>query len=460
MATLRPTRTRTRNRRRRDEPLARVTVLRGSLVLASFAGLVYLALSVYNGVPTANYATYKVSVPTIGNLLEHDAVRIAGKRVGQVSAIDLGADGRPLVKLQLDPGTKLPRDTRVVIRANGLLGARYVELTPGHDRALLAHGATIRGGTRSFTNGLPEVLDTFDGATRRSLRRDVDALSTGLVGLGAPLNGAVRDLGIGPRRLDEVARAVLARDGAAARLIPSLDAAIGALEPARGYIRPGLTSLSTAVRPLITERAATRATLRAAPAALDAITPGLTRGRRLLASVRDLAGAAATTLPQAPAAFRDLSVLLGAARRPLRRLVPDLKHRLPVAATGVRDLLGDVDAKLVPELKQTVDRLRPQLRYIGSHGCDFANFGAVMRSMTGFGQAGSGPNGPAMAFRLEIALPAGGELAGVDANGPLGAGLFKRVGYEAPCTYLSKPYPQLTQDPLGILTPTQGRSAR
>jgi virulence factor Mce-like protein len=453
-------RTSRRSSRRRDQPLARATVLRGSLIFAAFLGILYLAQSLYDGVPTTDYRKVYVSVPTVGNLLSHDAVRIGGTRVGQVHTIDLGDDGRPRVRLQLNPGTELPADTTVAIRANGLLGARYVQLVPGKRSDLLGDGATITGDSRSFTNGLPETLDTFDAPTRKGLQGVTEELSAGVVSQGGSLNGALRGFAIGTPKFVAIVRSVLARDGAASRLIPSLDSAMRSLAANRDTVRPGFTALPRAVRPFVTERDATRATLEQAPATLSATTSGLTRGRRLLGAVRRFAEAAAVTLPPAPDALRDLSVLLGEAKAPLRRLVPDLDRRLPDTAVGVRNLLVDVDKKLVPKATQAVDLSRPQLRYIGKHSCDFTNFGASMRSMTGFSQAGSGPIGPAIGFRLEVAMAAGLETLGLDASGPLGLGMLNREGYEPPCTYLSKAYPQLTQDPLGINTPGQGPGSR
>jgi ABC-type transporter Mla subunit MlaD len=443
MATLSRTR---RPKRRRDQPLARATILRGLLIFAVFLGLTFFALRLYNGVPGVAYKKVFVSVPTVGNLLPHDAVRIGGKRIGQVYSIDLGDDGKPRVRLQLVPGTKLPADTKVAIRANGLLGARFIQILPGKSGDFLANGATISGNEDAFSYGLPEAVDTFDPASRKSIRTIVDQLGAGLLTNGVPLNGLNKDLAVGPRKFGEVAEGILAQDGAAARFIPSLQAALNALEPNKQYNRPFLSHGADAASPFVTERKAVQDTLSKAPATLIAATDGLTRGRPLLASVRELSEAAAVTLPPAPAAFRDLAALMGQAPRPLRDLLPLTRTKLPVAAEGATKVLIDADSKLTPLVNQGINLARPQLKYIGDHACDFINFGAVMRSMTGFGQAGNGPNGRAMAFRLEAVVPQDlREAAGLQAGAT-----FKRVAYEEPCAYLSKTYPSLVGDPLGL----------
>src|SRR5207253_997437 len=144
----------------------------------------------YNGVPGRSYSTVYVEVPQIGNLLQHDQVRIAGVRVGQVERRSITPDGHTRLALQLEPGVSLPADTTVAIRASGLLGARYVQLVPGRSTRVLASGSTIRAPGSSITIGLPEALDTFDAQTRGALGSTLGELGTGLLGHGTQLNDA------------------------------------------------------------------------------------------------------------------------------------------------------------------------------------------------------------------------------------------------------------------------------
>jgi hypothetical protein len=92
---------------------------------------------------------------------------------------------------------------------------------------------------------------------------------------------------------------------------------------------------------------------------------------------------------------------------------------------------------------------------VARHGCDITNFAAGFRSMTGIGGEGSGPNGSAGEFRLQLVFPAGSEATGVD--GPSGAPL-RREGYPEPCKYTNVTYetfPGLSQH-----APTAGRKGR
>ena len=204
---------------------------------------------------------------------------------------------------------------------------------------------------------------------RHGLTRSIDGLGSGLVGEGGPLNESIHQLSIGTPEFDTIARAVLAHDQAARRLIPALDSTMAPLAADRQYVRPGFTALAPAVTPFSSDRAPFKATLTQLPD-LTSAQSGLGRGLKLLRSwescdrrLRDVAAR--------PSALSDLSALLAAAPVPLHELVPDLQTRLPVTAAGVQRLLADARAKLVPLVNDGVNLVRPQLQYIGEHSCDF-----------------------------------------------------------------------------------------
>lgn len=433
--------TRTRRTRRggprRDKPPATRTAILGLAVVVAVSAFGFSTLRVYNGLPAVDYRTVSVSVPTVGNLLPHDAVRIGGTRVGQVLKLDIGPDGRPLAELQLNPGTRLPSDTRVAIRASGLLGARYVELKPGRASTELAEGSTISGGAESYTYGLPEAVAVFDAESRGGLRKTVSGLAEGFLANGAPLNGSIKAGARAPKEFRALAREILRREGAAARLVPSLASALEPLDRVRGSARPFMDAASGAVEPFVEQRDATRKTLAAAPAALRAAEDGLRRGRPVLSAVRELSAQARVTLPEAPAGLTQLAGLLREAQAPLRRAEPTVRDLLPDTAKFATAALKATEP-LVPRLKAGVDTARPILDHIGRYACDVKNTAVVLRSMTGFAQAGTGPAGPAMAFRLQAVIPAGLEALGIKDE----TGILKREAYEEPCRYVSRPYPQ------------------
>jgi virulence factor Mce-like protein len=426
--------TRTRRRRRETE-----SALRGSLwglgvaVVLGIAG--YFAISSYSGVPGRDYETFYATAPSAANLLQHDPVRIAGVRVGQVLGRTTTSSGGARIELQLDPDTQLPADTKVKVRANGLLGARYVQLIPGTSHDMLANGATIRGARNAVTFGLPETLDAFDPRTRAALAGMVGGLGEGLLTHGNDLNEAVHLSSTNMPGFQKLIADVLERPGAARRLLPALDSAVAPLNASRDDIANGIVPLDVALAPFVDRRDAVQRTLAEAPSTLAAADSGLTRGRTLLGAARSLATEASVTLPTAPAGLRTTAALLREARTPLVRTNTLLKAAEPAVPGALR-----ITKALKPILDPTraaLDNLTPMVNQIAPYGCDIRNLGVTFRSMTGFGGVGEGPGGSAMQFRLQAISPLPTEAAGVTDN----TGLLIRDGYPEPCKYLGGTYP-------------------
>jgi virulence factor Mce-like protein len=425
-----------RSTRRYDGEPPRRVIARGLVVVGMLAGLTYLAAAFYNGVPGRDYRMVDASVPRIGSLLDHDPVRLGGVRVGQVREIALGPDGSNRLKLQLEPGTRLPEDSSIRIRANGLLGARFVELVPGKSAAELPDGQPIVGDDRALTFGATDALDTFDRETRGALRPLLGELGTGLGGQGRNVNDLLR---AGAQEIvptKELFRTLNEADGALDRLLPSLRAGMVPLDDARVPLTQLFTSGDRALRPFVEERDATRASVSAAPGALDAARAGLSAGRPLLAAARSLSRQTNATLPRLPGGLRATSALLREAPGPLDRAT-DLLDEVPDVVPSVLRVTRATSPLLKPAGALLGD-LVPVVRTLAPYGCDLENFGAVFRSMTGLGTRNtSGPNGPAMQFRLQAAAPLPTEALSLQDS----TGLLVREGYPAPCKYLSKPYP-------------------
>ena len=205
----------------------------------------------------------------------------------------------------------------------------------------------------------------------------------------------------------EIMKAILARDEAAARLIPALESGFEPLDRNKQVNGPFLDAMADALGPFVTEREAVQATLERAPATLSAAEDGLRRGEALLSAVRELLERrrrdAARTRPRA----------FTTSPRSCARARPRSGARCARSSSPRRERSDSAtcSSRSIPvskHIQRGAEAARPILRHIGKYGCDTINAAAVLRSMTGFAQAGdayTGPNGPAMAFRLE-ALPA------------------------------------------------------
>jgi len=368
----------------------RRVALRGIVVLSLLGVAAFIALRAYNGVPLRDYRTVYAEVPDVGNMRVHDQVRVAGQRIGQVEQLANTANGTARVKLQIEPSTAaLPVDTQVRIRAAGLLGARYIELVPGDDRVALADGATIRGGARAKTFGLPEALNTFDAATRARLDDYARELGTGLEENGAPLNDAIKR---GTRAQDPfqaIMSSLLDRPGAVEGFIPSTNLAFSAFDDAREELSRSWRPTADALRPFVDRRTSVRATLAAAPASLQAAQSGLQRGRQLLDATASLARSVNAVLPSAPSGLRAASRLLveGPAKLPAtNRLLTGLEQTVDPTLATTKSL-----DPVLPQLRRAFDDVIPLNKEVGEHACDIEHYGAVFRSMLGL--VSHGPDG-------------------------------------------------------------------
>ncbi len=87
-------------------------------------------------------------------------VRIGGIKVGVVSDLGLDKDTyQALVTMQIRKATLLPKDSSASIVGDGLLGGKYVQLTPGGDETMLEAGSVINY-TQSAVN-LEEMIGKF-----------------------------------------------------------------------------------------------------------------------------------------------------------------------------------------------------------------------------------------------------------------------------------------------------------
>lgn len=116
----------------------------GLFVLAGLGALLYLSFAVGGiqykgdgGLPV--YALFD----QVAGLTPKSPVEIGGVRVGQVRGITLDETFRARVDLDLDASLKLPVDSSAAIVTAGILGDRYIQLTPGAEEEILKPGDQI-----------------------------------------------------------------------------------------------------------------------------------------------------------------------------------------------------------------------------------------------------------------------------------------------------------------------------
>jgi phospholipid/cholesterol/gamma-HCH transport system substrate-binding protein len=119
-------------------------LLVGIFVMLGLGAVAYLSLSVGGAsLRPGGGLTLVADFDELGGLKPRAPVVIAGVKVGQVRAVDLGQDYRARVTLDLQPGLELPSDTTASIVTAGLLGDRYISLQLGGETTMLQSGDTL-----------------------------------------------------------------------------------------------------------------------------------------------------------------------------------------------------------------------------------------------------------------------------------------------------------------------------
>ena len=126
----------------------------GLFVLIGVACLGYLAIKLgkLEVFGASGYTVY-ADFPSVAGLKSGDPVEIAGVKIGRVDSIGL-ADDRARLVLRLNDGVKLQEDVIASVRARGLIGDKFVLITPGASEKIIAAGGRIRE-----TDSPPDIPD-------------------------------------------------------------------------------------------------------------------------------------------------------------------------------------------------------------------------------------------------------------------------------------------------------------
>lgn len=119
----------------------------GAFIAMGFACALVLAFASTNSADRIGGGSYELTArfSNLGELKPRAPVKIAGVRVGEVAGVRLDPMSYDaVVTLRLSEAAgELPLDTSAAIYTSGLLGERYVGLTPGGDPEPLRDGGEI-----------------------------------------------------------------------------------------------------------------------------------------------------------------------------------------------------------------------------------------------------------------------------------------------------------------------------
>jgi virulence factor Mce-like protein len=212
-------------------------VLVGAITVLIVVVAVFLAYNANKGLPFVPTYDVNVHVPSGANLVVGNDVRVGGARVGAVSSIKpvqtKNGHVSAILGLKLDKTVDpLPVDSTVLVRPRSALGLKYVEITPGRSRKVLAPGDTL-----NLTQAQPkpveidEVFNTFNKPTREGIQKTLTGFGNGLTGRGADLNLAIAAFRPLLNNLEPVAQNLASPQTQLGRFFRALEASASEVAP-------------------------------------------------------------------------------------------------------------------------------------------------------------------------------------------------------------------------------------
>jgi phospholipid/cholesterol/gamma-HCH transport system substrate-binding protein len=117
----------------------------GLLVLFIAAAFIYFGYAKNNN--TIGTTRYKllVSFENIDGISEGADVKIAGMKIGNVEKIEFDNENyRALLTLHINQDVNVPEDSRAIISTNGIIGNKYIKISPGASEDYLANNGIIK----------------------------------------------------------------------------------------------------------------------------------------------------------------------------------------------------------------------------------------------------------------------------------------------------------------------------
>ena len=122
-----------------------INLIVGIFVILGIAAFTYMAVTIggarLNGTP--GY-TLKARFTNISGLQRGAVVEAAGVRVGTVESITFDPDNyEAIVSMRINEGVPVQEDALAAIRTQGIIGEKFVKISPGGFPDLLGDGAEI-----------------------------------------------------------------------------------------------------------------------------------------------------------------------------------------------------------------------------------------------------------------------------------------------------------------------------
>ena len=368
-------------RRRPNASIVANPVLVGAVTLLVALVAVFLAYNANNGLPFVPTRELKVDIANGSNLVRGNDVREGGFRIGIVDDIKPirladGQVGAQLI-LKLDKGHgKVPADSTVTIRPRSVLGLKYVELTRGHAKQLIADGGTLSAKQTRVEVQLDDVLGTFDKPTRDAEQQNLQGFGDTFAGRGTDLNVTLQNLPTFLGHLTPVAANLVAPQTQLPRFFSALNRAAGAVAPVAETNARLFGEAADTFAALSHDKTALQDTISKSPSTLAVSTDSLRAQQPFLSHTAALSTDLATSAKELRGALPSLVPAIETGTPVLRRSVA-LDSRLQSAMKALNGLaVAPTTNQALRGLSETAGTLNPVVRFLGPYQtvCDYWDY--------------------------------------------------------------------------------------
>ncbi|MFZ0240376.1 MAG: outer membrane lipid asymmetry maintenance protein MlaD [Desulfobacterales bacterium] len=133
----------------------------GIFVMAGLAAMAYMTVKLGDvSLPGGDDYLLKARFSRVTGLKEGNPVNMLGLEIGRVTNFKMVQDEQAvIVEMRIDKGIKIYDDALAAIKTEGLIGDRYLDISPGGAGDILNPGATITA-TQSPTD-LSELIGKY-----------------------------------------------------------------------------------------------------------------------------------------------------------------------------------------------------------------------------------------------------------------------------------------------------------
>ena len=301
--------------------------------------------------------------PEAVTLAAQSDVRIGGVTVGKVQSLSLPPEGNATeVEIELDPEyAPLRSDARAILRQKTLLGETFIELTMGSDSAEPVPDGGVLDRSRTVeSTQIDEIFDGFDQETRTSFQRWMQNAAISIRGRDADLSNAFANLGPFTTDATETLELLRSQDQELSGLIRDTGTVFRAFSAGDQELAGAIVNSNRTFEALASRDAALQEIIQIFPTFNNETRLTLNRVAEFALDTQPLVN---NLQPVAD----DFSPTFQA----VQRLSPDLK-RLFINL----DPLLDASLRGLPELRQTLNGLRPLFRAMDPF---LANLNPVIR---------------------------------------------------------------------------------